>query len=122
MTHYTERLTQRLELGAVRHLTYSNEVVKTDGGNEVRNARWATPLRSYEVRLPTCTRDNADYVQVRHLYDLTLGGTHTFEMAEWVDDTMTTIVTVRFDGPLSIQGVDKYHDHIETFTLQEVRE
>lgn len=121
MTHYSDRLPQQVEVGAIRHLTYSNEVVKTDGGSEVRNARWSTPLRSYEISFPTATRDNAVYLAVLRLYDLTLGGTHTFDFAEWVDNSLSTVVQVRFDSPLSIQGVDIHHDHIETLTLVEVR-
>lgn len=121
MTHFTDRLPQQVEVGAIRHLTYSNEVVKTDGGAEVRNARWSAPLRSYEISFPTAVRTDPTYLAVIALYDMTLGGTHTFDYAEWTDNTQSTIIKVRFDSPLSIQGVDIKHDHIETLTIVEVR-
>ena len=121
MTHFAISLPAEIEIGAVRHLTYSNEVVTTDGGNEVRNARWSTPLRRYELTVPTSKRDGEAYKRVLDLYSLTMGGLHSFEFAEWVDDTRSTIVKVRFDGDLSITGIDRRHDHIEVFTLVEVR-
>lgn len=121
MTHFTDRLPTAIEVGAVRHLTYSTDVVTTDGGNEVRNARWETPLKRYELTIPVSKRSSSDYQQIISLYNMTLGGLHTFEFAEWLDETHSTIVTVRFDGELSITGVDRNLDHIETFTLVEVR-
>jgi len=122
MTHFAMRLPVQIEVGAVRDLEFSTDIVTTDGGNEVRNARWSTPLRRYQLTVPTSKRDDAAYLQVINLYMVTLGGAHTFEFAEWVDETQGTIVKVRFDSKLSITGIDKYRDHIETFDLVEVRE
>lgn len=121
MTHFTTRLPQQVELGAIRNLNYENEIVTTDGGYEVRNARWSSPLRTFEISFPTANRSDPVYQAVVALYAQTMGGLHSFEMIDWTDETGNTIVPVRFDTPLAIRGVDKYHDHIETLTLKEVR-
>jgi hypothetical protein len=122
MTHYTDRLPREIEVGAVRDLEFSNEVVTTDGGYEVRNARWSAPLRRFDVALPATRRDNAAYLAVIELYEKTLGGIHTFEMVEWLNQTAGETIKVRFDGPLSITGIDYRTDKIENFKLVEVRE
>ena len=121
MSHFTDRLPRNVEQGAVRSLKYSNDVVTTDGGFEVRNARWSTPLRTYEISFPTSTRTDATYLAVIALYQKTLGGTHSFDFQDWTDETGRTLVPVRFDTPLQITGIDIHHDHIEHITLVEVR-
>ena len=121
MTHFTHRLPRQIEVGAIRRLQYSTTVVKTDGGGEVRRARWSAPLRSYDISFPAAKRDDAVYQAVLYLYELTLGGLHSFDMAEWVDEAEATIVPVRFDSPLTILGINRRLDHIETLTLVEVR-
>ena len=105
----------------MRHLEYSTQVVETDGGGEVRNARWAAPLRTYEISFPTAQRNDPIYRAVLALYAAAQGGLHSFNFAEWVDETASTIVPVRFDSALSITGIDRRLDHIETLTLKEVR-
>ncbi len=121
MTHLTNRLPKQIEVGAVRRLRYSTDVVKMDGGGEVRNARWSAPLREYDISFPASKRDGVVYQEILALYDLTLGGLHSFDMAEWVDGSEMTIVPVRFDSPLTITGIDRNLDHIDTMTLVEVR-
>lgn len=122
MTHLAETLPRQVEQGAIRTLEYSTEVVETDGGYEVRNARWAEPLRHFEVSFPTSVRDDAIYQAVVALYEKALGGLHTFNFIDWTDDSGGTVVKVRFDSPLKITGLDRRLDHIETLTLVEVKE
>jgi uncharacterized protein (TIGR02217 family) len=122
MAHLAATLPKQLEVGAVRKLNYSTEVVTTDGGREVRNARWATPLRTYEVSFPTALRQTDPvYQAVVSLYAAALGGLHSFSFVDWTDGTGSTIVPVRFDGPLTITGIDHRLDHIDQITLTEVR-
>lgn len=121
MSHFTTRLTQKIEIGAVRRIMFDTEIIKTDGGNEVRNSRWATPLRSYDIALPPCTRDNVDYLSLIQMWNVTLGGLHSFDFVDWIDQTGNTVVNVRFDTPLQITGIAGHLDHIDTITLQEVR-
>ena len=121
MAHLADRLPTQIEQGAVRRLEYSTQVVETDGGGEVRNARWAAPLRTYEISFPAAQRSDPTYRAVLALYAAALGGLHSFNFAEWVDESASTIVPVRFDSPLAITGLDRRLDHIETLTLKEVR-
>lgn len=119
MTHLSVNLPPQVEQGAVRNLDYSTEIVTTDGGTEVRNARWSTPLRSFDISFPTAKRTDATYIAVKTIFDDSLGGLHTFNFKDWTtDDT----VKVRFDSALSITGIDIRHDHIESVRLVEVRE
>ncbi len=121
MSHLSTFLPREVEVGAIRRLSWSTEVVKTDGGAEVRNARWSAPLRSFEVSFPASKRDDPIYKAVIDLYEDTLGGLHSFNFTDWTDNTGSTTVPVRFDSPLSILGIDRRLDHIETVTLIEVR-
>jgi hypothetical protein len=116
--HLNTQLTRNIEIGATRRLVWDIEVVKTDGGNEVRNTRWSAPLRSFDCALPPCTRDNADYLSVQEMWTDTEGGTHSFLFYDYASDEL---VTVRFDSPLEITHLNGHLDKIETFTLQEVR-
>lgn len=121
MAHLTETLPRQIELGAIRRVEWGTDVVTTDGGYEVRNNRWASPLRTYEVSFPTSLRDGTIYEAVVALYELAEGGLHSFNFIDWTDETGSTIVPVRFDSALEITGAATHLDHIETLTLREVR-
>lgn len=122
MAHLDAYLPKRVEVGAVRRLRYSTATVVTDGGYEVRNARWSTPLKTFEISFPTAKRNNDDYLAVLDMYENALGGTHSFNFRDWTDETGSTVVRVRFDSELSITTPDPRYDHIDTLTLVEVRE
>lgn len=117
MAHLSTTLPDRIALGAVRREEWGTEIVRTDGGSEVRNNRWSAPLRFYDVSMPLMERDDADYVALRALYAEAEGSLHSFDMTIWPDDET---VPVRFDGPLQITGVTTEIDQL-TFTLVEVR-
>lgn len=111
-----------VEIGAVKRLEWLPEIVTTDGGNEVRNQRRSRAKRYYDISVPTATRDNASYLAVLQLFEDTLGGTDTFSITDWSDETGATQVMVRFDGELQITSPAGHLDHIDTFTLVEVFE
>lgn len=120
MADLPDFLPSNVEQGALRRLRYSTDVVTTDGGYEVRNARWAEPLLTFEISFPTSKRNDDTYQAVRALYEKSLGGAYTFGFKDWADGG--AVKTVRFDSPLSITGIDRNLDHIETITLVEVKE
>lgn len=122
MAHINENLPASVELGAIRRLRYSTDIVTTDGGHEVRNSRWSEPLRTYEISFPPATRDDPVYLAVIDLYTRAEGSAHTFNFTEWVDETLSTVVRVRFDTPLEITGLAVHLDQIENITLVEVRQ
>lgn len=117
MAHLSTELPDRIALGAVRREEWGTEIVGTDAGTEVRNNRWSSPLRVYDVSMPLMDRTDADYIALRALYEEAQGSLHSFDMTTWPDDET---VTVRFDGPLQLTGVTPDIDQL-SFTLVEVR-
>jgi hypothetical protein len=117
--HLNLQLTRNIEIGATRRKEWDKEIVRTDGGGEVRNTRWSSPLRSFDVALPPCVRTNADYIAVQQMWEDSEGGTHSFDFYDYSADEL---VKVRFDSPLEITWLNSELDKIEAFTLAEVRE
>ena len=122
MAHLNTTLPIEIELGAIRRLRWETEVVTTDGGYEVRNSRWSSPLKTFEISFPPSTRDDPVYLAVIALYEAAQGGLHSFSFTDWTDETGGTVVRVRFDSPLEITGLATHLDHIETLSLVEVRQ
>jgi uncharacterized protein (TIGR02217 family) len=118
MTHLSSTLPASVEIGAQRRLNWNTEVVATDSGAEVRNNRWSTPLRTYDVSFPVSKRDDATYLAVLALYAEAQGNLHSFDFTDWADDET---VSVRFDGPLTTSGIASHLEHIVEVTLVEVR-
>jgi hypothetical protein len=120
MAHIAEQLTRNIEIGARREDAMDGlEVTKTDGGNEVRNARTEFEPRRYEIAGYTCTSDNADFIQMRHLWRATERGLHTFDFYDWIDEE---VVKVRFETPMSITSEAGHLFHVDTLTLKECNE
>lgn len=119
--HLSDYLPEELELGPVERTEWNIEIVTTDGGYEARNSRWANPLRTFEVSFPPSTRDGTVYQAVKDLFDDSMGGLHSFNYRMWTDETGMTVIPVRFDSPMEIEGIAGHLDHIATFTLKEVR-
>ena len=121
MGHIATRLTENIELGAVRiDPQDALEVVTTDSMSEVRNLRVEDEPRRWEIALPMVDvegGDTTDYDAVRQMWRETLRGLHTFDFPDFVDDE---IVKVRFDGPLQFSAPAGHLRHIDTFHLKEV--
>jgi uncharacterized protein (TIGR02217 family) len=118
MAHLNESLPPEIEIGAVRRIRWGTEIVTTDGGYEVRNNRWATPLRTYDIAFPPANRDDPIYLAVVALYEAAEGSLHSFDFTDWTDNE---VIAVRFDTPLEIVGLATHLDQIENMTLVEVR-
>lgn len=121
MADLTTTLPREIEIGAVKRTDWSTEIVTTDGGNEVRNSRWSAPLVSYEISFPVSDRAQANYQAVVALYAEAMGKLYSFNLVDWTDETGMTTVEVRFDTALQITSISGQIDHIDTFTLVEVR-
>lgn len=119
--HHAVNLPEEVELGAVKRTEWQTEIVSSDSGHEVRNSRWASPLRSYDVSFPVSRRDNAIYQAVLDLYEQVEGMLHSFNFVDWTDESGATVVPVRFDTPLTTTAPATHLEHIETLTLVEVR-
>jgi hypothetical protein len=120
--HLDQTMPQRFELGAVRHIDWDTEIVRTDGGHEVRNNRWLLPVRTWEFSLPHMRRDDADYIALMALWIAAEGSLHSFWLNDPEDDTDASVYPVRFDTPLQLSFPASHLVHIDTFTLVEVKD
>lgn len=117
--HIDASLPTGIENGARRVYQWDKEIVKTDGGQEVRNSRWASPLRSWEIAFNNAKIDSADHAAVEQMWIDTEGGVHTFN---FTDERSGETVKVRFDTDLAFTNTVGPFHHLDTFTIQEVRE
>lgn len=85
MAHIATRLSTHVEINATRRLSWDVEKVRTDGGYEVRNARWSQPLYAFDVAYPAAMRDDATYQSVSQAYHATGGGLDSFAFRDWAD-------------------------------------
>lgn len=120
MSHLDMFLPESVEIGAVKRFEWLPEIVTTDGGNEVRNQRRSRAKHYFDCAVPHSTRSGSAYLAVIQLFEDSLGGTYSFNLRDWTDDSGATVVKVRFDGELQITSPTPDLDHIDTFTLVEV--
>ncbi len=84
---------------AQKRQAYSTEVVRTDGGAAHHNSRWSGSLSQWDVTIPFCKRNSAQYLAAVALFDAALGSGLTFTFHDTVgcvdvecfilDDTLT---------------------------------
>lgn len=98
MTHIATRLSENVEIGAVRIDEQQVEIARSDGGGEVRNTRWAQPLLRFEISFPTSLRDDAVYLEVRNAYRACRGMLHSFKFRDWSDYQATDEMFGTGDG------------------------
>lgn len=116
MAHIATRLTENVEIGATRREEDDVEIVRTDGGNEVRNARWSQPLLAFDVSFPMSARDDAVFLEVRNAYRATRAGLHSFKFRDWSDYQATLAEFGTGDGTTTVFNLYKpYEFGSETF-------
>lgn len=120
MGHVATRLTENIELGAVRIDGQDGlEVVPMDNLRTVRNSRVTEDPPRWEISLPVVNiegDDTADYDALRQLWADTERGLHTFDFKCFVDDE---VYKVRFESPIQITAPAGHIRHVETFTIVE---
>lgn len=120
MGHVATRLTENIELGAVRIDGQDGlEVVPMDNLRTVRNSRVTKDPPRWEISLPVVNiegDDTADYDALRQLWADTERGLHTFDFKCFVDDE---VYKVRFESPIQITAPAGHIRHVETFTIVE---
>ncbi len=119
--HLDRTFPQRIELGAVTVSEWGAEEIRTDGGWVVRNQRWSSPLVSFEISMPIMRRDDVDYLDLIDLWEEAQGTTHSFNYVDHRDESDATIIAVRFATPLRTTAIDGQLEHVDTFTLEQVR-
>lgn len=83
MSFIDERLPQQVEIDALRREREAIDVVTTDGGFEVRNARHAQAVFEYEVSFPHGGYDNAITEAVYAMWRASRGGHYAFRFRDW---------------------------------------
>lgn len=83
MTFIDQRLPQQLELGVVRRERESLDIVRTDGGYEVRNARHSQALYEYDISLPPGEFDDAWITELEDMFKASRGGLYPFRFRDW---------------------------------------
>jgi hypothetical protein len=120
MSHLATRLTENVEIGAVRVDNQDGlEVIEKDNLRTVRNSRVEQDPRRWEISIPTVDIENGDttdYDAVRQLWADSERGLHTFDFKCFVDDQ---VYQVRFESPLQITAPAGHLRHIGTFTIRE---
>jgi hypothetical protein len=71
-------LPRRVAAMGVKSLSYSTEVVRTDGGAVHANSRWEEPLATWSFTTAPMKRNDADYLDTKALFDAALGSADTF--------------------------------------------
>lgn len=83
MSFIDERLPQEVEINAVRREREELDIVRTDGGFEVRNARHAQGVLEYDISFPHEEYDGAIVTAVYDLFRASRGGLHAFRFRDW---------------------------------------
>lgn len=108
-----------IESGLVRSSKMDLEVVETDGGYEIRNQRWSSPLRSWQGSYGYADNDDPTHLAVEAMWVDTNFGADTFN---FTDPKAGDTTRVRFDGQLQFTNEAGPLYHLDTFTLREVRD
>lgn len=88
--HVGTRLSDNVELGAIRRDTMNLEIVRQDGGFEKRNRLWSQFLREYEISYPIGKRDTSTVLaEIYNAYLATGGGEDSFDFEDWRDKAAT---------------------------------
>jgi uncharacterized protein (TIGR02217 family) len=110
MAHIATRMTLNVENGATRIEEQDVEIVRSDGGNEVRNTRWSQPLLRFEISFPTSLRDDAVFLEVRNAYRACRGALHSFKFRDWSDYQATDEPFGTGDGSTTVFNLYKTYE------------
>lgn len=98
MAFIDQHLPRQVEIGATRRDVEDIEIVTTDGGGEVRNARQSQSLLEFDVSFPMSRRDNAVYLAVVAMYKAARGQLHSFRFRDWANYQLDAEVIGVGDG------------------------
>lgn len=125
MGHIAERLTENVEIGALRIDPQEGlEIARQDNLRTVRNSRVDSEPIRWEIAFPVVNVEedgdeeklNANYESVRTMWDQTERGLHTFDFKCFVDGL---VHKVRFDSQLETSAPAGHLRKIESVTIVE---
>ena len=111
MTFIDSRLPQQIEINAVRRETEPVDIVRTDGGYEVRNIRHAQGLFEYDVSFPPGGFDASVTEAVYAMWRASRGGLYAFRFRDWdsKNNTLTDEVIGTGDGATTTFQITQTH-------------
>jgi uncharacterized protein (TIGR02217 family) len=111
MTFINARLPQEVEINAVRREREAVEIVRTDGGHEVRNARHSQGTFEYEVGFPTGGYDSEITNEVYAMWRASRGGLYAFRFRDWdtKNNTLTDEIIGTGDGTTTLFPITQTH-------------
>lgn len=89
MSFIDQRLPQQVEIGAVRRERAMHEIVTTDGGHEVRNARHAQDVFEYDISFPTGEFSGTIIAEVKAMVKASRIGLYAFRFRDWDTENNT---------------------------------
>lgn len=113
MTFINTRLPTDVETNARRIEDELIDVVRTDGGYEVRNARHSQALYSYEIDFGPRDYDEETQADVYEMWRASRGGLYAFRFRDW--DTKNSTLTDEVIG--TGDGSDTTFQITQTFTV-----
>jgi uncharacterized protein (TIGR02217 family) len=103
MADVPDRLPSRIEASAQKRRFYSTEIVRTDGGLQHTNQRWAEPMAEWDIEVPLIKRNSQEYLAVEAVFEAAKGSMYTFDFH---DVETCEIVEVRIkEDTIVINGV-----------------
>lgn len=111
MTFIDSRLPQQVEINAVRREREPVDVVRTDGGFEVRNVRHAQGLFEYDVSFPPDGFEASVTEVVYAMWRASRGGLYAFRFRDWdpKNNTLTDEVIGTGDGTTTAFQITQTH-------------
>lgn len=104
------RITDHIGAGAIMRPKFNTEIVKTDGGFEVRNSRWAYPLHVMEFDLsPAVAGEDEDLEQFRELFYAAGGADESFKFKDRYDYSATRTFIGTGNGATIIWQLQKLY-------------
>ncbi len=98
MAFLNQRLPTKVEVNAVMRDEEDIEIVTTDGGYEVRNARASQSLREWDISFPAAEYGDAVHEAVIAQFKVARGSLHSFPFRDFTNSTLTAEVIGEGDG------------------------
>lgn len=98
MAFLNQRLPSQVEQNAVRRDEEDIEIVTTDGGFEVRNARSSQGLREFDISFPAAAYGDDVHDAVIALYKVARGKLYPFRFRDFTDYSLSAEVIGTGDG------------------------
>lgn len=110
MAFIDQRLPTKIEVNAVKRDDEDIEIVTSDGGGEVRNARASQSLREFDIAFPAAKYGDEIHDAVIALYKVARKSLHTWRFRDFTDYQLDGEVIGEGDGATTtFQIIQSWH-------------